>query len=268
MANGSTNIYLPMKTLDKITHFLQHTSIKNMLKKIAYSLFVQEIICFILQFYMYFVYITSKRKFINNQVFIDLVKNKQPIIVAFWHNRLVMIPFLAIKLKKSLPKHKFMTLASKHGDGQFVGKIMQKFGFIAISGSTNNKKNRGIDFSSMRKIISGLKKQHTLGITPDGPKGPALQINGELINIAKTTGASIVCASYSAKKNIIFNSWDKLQLPLPFNKITFYLHHQVVTVPSCANTEQIKQLTNLTTHYLTLAQKKSQSYAHKPQSTT
>ena len=257
-----------MKTLDKIKYFLHNLSLKNILKKIAYSLLVQEIICFILQFYMHFVYVTSKRKFINNQVFIDLAKNKQPIIVAFWHNRLVMIPFLATKLKKSLPKHNFMTLASKHGDGQFVGRIMQKFGFIAISGSTNNKrKNRGIDFSSMRKIISGLKKGHTLGITPDGPKGPALQINGELLNIAKTTGASIVCTSYSAKKTIIFNSWDKLQLPLPFNQITFYLHHQVVAVPSCANAEQIKQLTNLTTNYLTIAQKKSQSYAHKPKST-
>ena len=257
-----------MKTITKIKYFLQHLSLKNILKKTAYSSLLQEIICFILQLYMYFVYITSKRKFINNQVFIDLVKNKQPIIVAFWHNRLVMIPFLALKLKKSLPKHKFMTLASKHGDGKFVGRIMQKFGFIAISGSTNNKrKNRGIDFSSMRKIISNLKKGYTLGITPDGPKGPALQINGELINIAKTTGASIVCASYSAKKTIIFNSWDKLQLPLPFNQITFYLHHQAVAVPSCATTEEIKQLTNLTTNYLTIAQKKSQSYAHKPKST-
>ena len=257
-----------MSMLGQVKHFYHNTSIKNILKKIAHGFLMQEIICFLLQIYMYFVYFTSKKNFINNQVFIDLAKNKQPIIVAFWHNRLVMIPFLAIELKKSLPKHKFMTLASKHGDGRFVGRIMQKFGFIAIAGSTNNKrKNRGIDFSSMRKIISGLKKGQTLGITPDGPKGPALKINGELLNIAKTTGATIISASYSAKKNIIFNSWDKLQLPLPFNKITFYLHNQVINVSADADFEEIKQLTQLTTNYLTLAQKKSQSYEHKPKST-
>jgi lysophospholipid acyltransferase (LPLAT)-like uncharacterized protein len=253
-----------MKRLKKIYHNLFD---KNILKQISYSLVVQEIICFLLQAYMHFVYLTSKIKFINNQVFIDLANSKKPIIVAFWHNRLVMIPFLALKLKKSLPQHQFMTLASKHGDGRFISRIMQKFGFIAISGSTKNKrKNRGIDFSSMRKIISGLKKGQTLGITPDGPKGPPLQINGELINIAKTTGASIVSASYSAKKNIVFNSWDKFQLPLPFNKITFYLHDQIVNVPENTTALNIQQLNKITAQYLNFAQQQSQSYEHKPKS--
>jgi len=248
-------------------NIFNNISYKNILKKITYSFVAQEIICIILQGYMHLVYFTSKKKFINNDIFINLVANKKPTIVAFWHNRLVMIPFLALKLKKSLPQHKFMTLASKHGDGRFVGRIMQKFGFIAIAGSTNNKrKNRGIDFSSMRKIISGLKKGQTLGITPDGPKGPALQINGELINIAKTTGASIILASYSAKKNIVFNSWDKLKLPLPFNKITFYLHHQTIDVSPDSTPQQIKHFTELTTNYLNTAQQKSQSYANKPKS--
>ena len=67
-------------------------------------------------------------------------------------------------------------------DGKFVGMVMEKFGLVSILGSTKDgrKSSRGIDYSSMRKIINGLRDGCSLGITPDGPRGPNKKINGEL----------------------------------------------------------------------------------------
>jgi lysophospholipid acyltransferase (LPLAT)-like uncharacterized protein len=136
----------------------------------------------------------------------------------------MMIPFVAREVKRLCPEHNLMTLASKHGDGKFVGMVMEKFGLISILGSTQDKKHpsRGIDYRELRRLIDGLKNGNSLGITPDGPRGPNQQINGELINIAKLTGAGIVAISYASSNFLVIKkSWDKFKFPLPFGKICF-----------------------------------------------
>ena len=173
---------------------------KLLLRKIAYGFFAQKIITLLIYSYLLFVYKTSTKNFIGIEKIYEKIESKKPIIFAFWHNRLMMIPFFARKVRKKIKTHNFMTLASRHGDGKFVGMVMEKFGLISILGSTKigRKASRGIDFSSMRKIIDGLKNGYSLGITPDGPRGPNQQINGELINIARLTKSSIIALSYSS----------------------------------------------------------------------
>ena len=198
--------------------------IRLLLRKLAYSYFIQKFITFLIYLYLLFVYKTSSKKFTGIEEVYKKIESKKPIIFAFWHNRLMMIPFFAHKVKKKIKSHNFMTLASKHGDGKFVGMVMEKFGLISILGSTkdNRKSSRGIDYSSMRKIIDGLKNGYSLGITPDGPRGPNQQINGELINIARLTKASIIALSYSSSNfKIVQKSWDKFKIPLPFSKLFF-----------------------------------------------
>ena len=118
---------------------------KLALRRIAYTKFSREFVCAIFSSYMKLVYFTSRVSFINYETIMDAAKNKRPLILVFWHNRLMMIPFITRKAKKSFPGYNFMTLASKHGDGQFVGRVMEKFGLISILGSSQNKqKNRSI----------------------------------------------------------------------------------------------------------------------------
>lgn len=156
---------------------------------------------------------------------IPAIRNKKPVIIAFWHNRVVFSPFIAGYLRrKAKNKYPFATLSSKHGDGKFIGIVMNMFGFKNISGSTkdNRKSSRGIDFRSMRNLIITLKNGCGMGITPDGPKGPNQKINGQIIEVAKLSKAYILPLSYTSSKFIEFNSWDKFKLPLPFSRIAFY----------------------------------------------
>lgn len=216
----------------KIEWYDIKTKFKQLIRKIAYTKIFQEIICSILKSYMWLVYLTSKKKFVNYEILVKCVEEKKPVIVAFWHNRLMMIPFITRKAKKINPQYNMMTLASNHGDGRFVGRVMEKFGLISILGSTKDgrKSSRGITVSALRKIVKGLKKGDALGITPDGPRGPNQKINGEIINIAKISGAKILACSYSASKMKEINSWDKFKIPLPFSKICFYFDTEFIDV--------------------------------------
>ena len=173
------------------------------------------------------------------------IREKKPIIISFWHNRVAFSPFIARYLqKKAKTKYPFTTLSSKHGDGKFIGIIMNMFGFKNIAGSTkdNRKSSRGIDFRAMRDLIVTLKKGCGLGITPDGPKGPNQKINGQIIEVSKLSKAYILPLSYTSSRFIEFNSWDKFKLPLPFSKITFYTEGLMNFIDSKNDIEDDKKL--------------------------
>ena len=141
-----------------------------------------------------------------------------------WHRQIMMAPFVGAQVHKINQNKKLASLASKHGDGRFVGKIMEKFGAINIAGSSQDgrKASRGIDIHGLKEIFRALKNQLGIAVTPDGPRGPAGKINGEIIKIAKLSGAPIVpvCVGYS--RFIELNTWDKFKVPLPFGSLCYY----------------------------------------------
>lgn len=236
------------------------TKFKQLIRKITYSYLVQGAICFLVLFYIRLVYFSSKKIFINHEKLSEAAKIKTPLIIVFWHNRLMMIPFVTKKPKKLHPTYNFMTLASKHGDGQFVGKVMEKFGLISIYGSSKEgrKSSRGIDFGNMKKILDGLKKGLSLGITPDGPRGPNQKINGEVINIARISGAKILPMSYSCSRFKKLKTWDRFIIPLPFSRICFYFDENEIVVPKSSSMQEMKKIKTLVEGRMNLVQKKSQ----------
>jgi lysophospholipid acyltransferase (LPLAT)-like uncharacterized protein len=238
------------------------TKFKQLLRRLTYSKAIQELICLIVIFYIRLVYFTSKVTFIGDDKLSETAKNNQGVIFSFWHNRLLMIPFLASRVAqevhKSRPEFKFMSLASRHGDGKFIGRIMEKLKFVSVLGSTNDgrKKSRGIDLSSFRKIINGLKNNDALGITPDGPRGPNQKINSEIVNIARISGAAIFPISYSCSRFKELNSWDKFKFPLPFSKLCFYCSDPLV-IDKDASKEDVAEMKNLLEEKMNLAQEES-----------
>lgn len=243
----------------KIEWYDIKTKIKKIIRSLFYSALIQNLICRFIVFYMWFVYISSKKKFINCDLYLEVAKQQKPLIIASWHNRLMMMPFIArFAIKKANKNYRFITLASQHGDGQFVGRVMEAFGFHNIYGSSQNKrkKSRGINLHSLREIVRGLKEGKAFGITPDGPRGPNQKINSEIIGIAKISGAAIMAASYSCSRFIQFNSWDRFKLPLPFATICFYCSDFIFVDREISKDEEILLKIKLEKE-LNLAQEKS-----------
>jgi len=239
------------------------TKFKQLLRKITYSWLFQELISWLFVAYMNFVFFSSKKIFVNHEVVLQAAKDKQPLILTSWHNRLMMMPFITQKPKKLYTSYRVMTLVSKHGDGRFVGKVMEKFGMIAIYGSSKDgrKASRGIDFASMKGILNSLKSGISLGITPDGPRGPNQKINGEIVNIARISGAKILPISYSASRFKKLNTWDSFYIPLPFSTLCFYFDEVAFVVPKDANKTEIKKIQIAVEERMNFAQEESQKIA-------
>ncbi len=239
------------------------TKFKQLLRKITYSYLFQEFLCTLISGYMKLVYATSKKILVNYEIAIPLVQNKKGLMFCMWHNRLMMMPLVARKIMqdytKNNPDFRFLALASKHGDGKFVGRVMGRFGLTAIFGSTQDKRksSRGIDIGAMRKIFAGLKKGHFIGITPDGPRGPNQKISGEVVNIAKLSGAAMLAISYSSSRFIELNSWDRFKIPLPFSTLCFYCDEQLIYAPKEADKNEIEKIRLTLEGRMNIVQKKS-----------
>jgi len=133
-----------------------------------------------------------------------------PYIVAFWHGRMLMMPYLR---PGNLP---FRMLSSSHGDGQMIAEAINRFGIETIYGSS---RRGGAD--AMRKILKSLKQGYSIGITPDGPRGPRMRCQGAIADIAKLSGFPMVAAAYSARRRVLASSWDRLLIPFPFSRGVF-----------------------------------------------
>jgi lysophospholipid acyltransferase (LPLAT)-like uncharacterized protein len=60
-----------------------------------------------------------------------------------------------------------------------------------------------------------------IGITPDGPKGPAYKVSPGIVTIAKLVQADIIPVSYSVSRHKTLKTWDRFHFPLPFGRGIF-----------------------------------------------
>ena len=179
-------------------------------KKILRSKLIYSLVCWIGSKYIKFVSNTTKWTFINKKYVDQLWHKNESFILCFWHGRLLMMP------KSWNIKKKINVLISAHPDGQLLSKTVKHFEINTIIGSTS--KGGSV---ALRNIIKSLKSGISIGMTPDGPRGPKMKINSAIIKLASLTGCKILPLSYSVKRKIFLNSWDRFLLALPFNKGCF-----------------------------------------------
>jgi len=152
----------------------------------------------------------------------------QYIIAAFWHQRLLMMPFLPRQGRVGM-------LISQHRDGEFIARAVKLFGIDSIRGSTT----RG-GFSALRGMVRFFQTGANIAITPDGPQGPKHTVQIGVVELARHTGAPILPVTYSASRKKMFASWDNFILPLPFCRVA-YIWGEPLFVPMDIDKEGLEE---------------------------
>jgi lysophospholipid acyltransferase (LPLAT)-like uncharacterized protein len=134
-----------------------------------------------------------------------------PFLLAMWHGRLLLLDYLRPTGRA------LVTLISGHRDGQIISTIASigSFGKIrTVSGSSSRGGSQ-----AMRQLIRYARAGETIFITPDGPRGPNMQAQRGVIEIARLTGLPILPASVSASRARRLRSWDRMLVPFHFTRI-------------------------------------------------
>jgi len=177
-------------------------------KKISKTNFVTHIVSFLCYWYVRFVAFTTRWDRRDIDVFYKNLKEHKAVIFVAWHGRIAFAPYFWNKCSK------LSALVSPHRDGQLIAGLLKRFGIENISGSTNENPR-----AAAVKLLRELKNDNSIAIIPDGPRGPSMTMSMSPIYYAKTTGKPIIGMTYSiARSKILGKSWDRMLLPLPFQK--------------------------------------------------
>lgn len=156
-----------------------------------------------------FLALTIQIKELNAEVVQTYWRQGKNVIIASWHGRLLMIPFVYKGSKVHI-------LVSLHRDGELISRTLRGFGLFFIRGSTTLGGAK-----AMRNLVKVVRGGSDIGITPDGPRGPRCKVQAGVVQLAKLTGLPIIPVTFGSSRGKYFNSWDRFFLPYPFSKGVF-----------------------------------------------
>jgi lysophospholipid acyltransferase (LPLAT)-like uncharacterized protein len=141
-----------------------------------------------------------------------------PAILCLWHQG---IPLSAPTWPAAKGAQELQVLISQSKDGEFIAQVMQRLGFGSIRGSSKKKsdlaKNKNGE-QAFRDMVRCLQAGKAVAVTPDGPRGPALEMQKGVAALARVTGAPVLMVGLAAAPCSRLGTWDRTIVPAPFGR--------------------------------------------------
>ncbi|AUG51868.1 lysophospholipid acyltransferase family protein [Thalassospira marina] len=221
-------------------------------KGIVKSAQARATLCHLAAFYIRLVRHTGKWQQKGTDLPRQMMAEGKPFIVAFWHQRLLMMPYTWQAVGGDAP---FNMLISAHRDGEIISRTIGHFGVHTIAGSSSNG-----GANALRGILKSLKAGEVVGMTPDGPRGPRMHASGGVISAARISGVPIFPLTYSASRRRVMRSWDRFVLPFPFSRGVFAWGEPIYVPKDLDNDGMEAKRLELETSMVALTQKHDREF--------
>jgi lysophospholipid acyltransferase (LPLAT)-like uncharacterized protein len=133
----------------------------------------------------------------------DTLSAAGPFVAVMWHGGML----LPLRVHRD---RGVAVLVSPSGDGELVARILRRFGYRVVRGSSSRYGAR-----SLRDLADELRAGTPVVITPDGPRGPRHAMNVGAAWLARETGAPILPAACCVDRAWRLSSWDRFAIPKP-----------------------------------------------------
>jgi lysophospholipid acyltransferase (LPLAT)-like uncharacterized protein len=131
---------------------------------------------------------------------------RQPIL-ALWHGRI----FAGLHYFR---RRNVVVITSQNFDGEWIARILHRFGFATARGSTSRGAVR-----ALVQLRRALESQRPAAFTLDGPRGPARVAQPGAVWLAGATRNPLLPYHIEASRSWTLNSWDRTQIPKPFSTV-------------------------------------------------
>lgn len=127
-------------------------------------------------------------------------------VLAFWHGTML------------LPWHlhgnpNVVALISKSKDGDLLAKLLKKWDYKVVRGSSSAGGEIALGI-----MVDYAKNNHSIAITPDGPRGPRHKFKAGAAVTARKSGLPIILVGIGYHRKKILKNWDKFEVPFFFSK--------------------------------------------------
>jgi lysophospholipid acyltransferase (LPLAT)-like uncharacterized protein len=151
-----------------------------------------------------------------------------PGIYCFWHRAMIASAYHFRNMQIAI-------MISRSFDGECIARIVQKLGFRPVRGSSS----RG-GAGALLGMREELDLGHPAVFTADGPRGPLYVAKRGPVLLAQRTGYKICCFHVAIERAWILNSWDRMMIPKPFSRASFYITSPLA-VPADATDAQLEE---------------------------
>jgi lysophospholipid acyltransferase (LPLAT)-like uncharacterized protein len=127
-------------------------------------------------------------------------------VLAFWHGTMIL-PWYLNRFQK------IAALTSKSRDGDLLAKILKKWNYEVIRGSSSTGGEVALGI-----MVDYARNKYSIAITPDGPRGPRQEFKAGAVITAKKSGIPLILTGVGFKRKKILSNWDKFEIPYFFTK--------------------------------------------------
>ncbi|MHB8217198.1 MAG: lysophospholipid acyltransferase family protein [Candidatus Sulfotelmatobacter sp.] len=133
--------------------------------------------------------------------------DQRPLIVSFWHACMIPATYVCRDIGVRV-------MSSNSYDGEYMGRIIRKFGFVAVKGSSTRNAVR-----ALLGLRRALHEGWTVAFTLDGPRGPRRKVKPGPVALARSSGVPLSAFHMAVDSAWVLNSWDRLIIPKPFSRV-------------------------------------------------
>lgn len=159
---------------------------------------------------------------------------KSPVIVCFWHNRILGITYAFDRI---YPRHRsgVTVLTSPSRDGEILAQLVAAFGMGSVRGSSSRRGSR-----ALLELVRLIRDGRDIAVTPDGPRGPRYSLGPGIVLLAQSTGARIIPVHAKFSRCLRMKTWDGFIIPLPFSEVSVTID-DVLQIPGELTGEEFEE---------------------------
>ena len=132
---------------------------------------------------------------------------QRPLILCFWHAGIIPATYAFRDLG-------IRVMSSNSYDGEYMGRIIRKFGFVAVKGSSSRNAVR-----ALLGLRRALQEGWAVAFSIDGPRGPRYKVKPGPVALARSSGVPLATFHVAVEKAWVLNTWDRLIIPMPFSRV-------------------------------------------------
>jgi lysophospholipid acyltransferase (LPLAT)-like uncharacterized protein len=155
---------------------------------------------------------------------------QRPLIASFWHCCQIPATYM-------FRDFGIRVMSSNSYDGEYMGRIIRKFGFVAVKGSSSRNAVR-----ALLGLRRALDEGWTVAFTLDGPRGPRHKVKPGPVALGRSAGVPLTMFHMGVEQAWVLNSWDRLIIPKPFSRVLLRFG-KLIRVPRDAGDQDIERYT-------------------------
>jgi lysophospholipid acyltransferase (LPLAT)-like uncharacterized protein len=149
----------------------------------------------------------------------------RPLIASFWHSCIIPATWICRDLG-------IRVMSSNSYDGEYMGRIIHKFGFVAVKGSSSRNAVR-----ALLGLRRALDQGWTVAFTLDGPRGPRHKVKPGPVALGRSSGVPLAMFHMAVDKGWVLNTWDRLVIPMPFSRVLMRIGKMIHVPPDAPDEE-------------------------------